>query len=127
LGSFFSQLLCPLLAETVGWWAGFGLAAIGMAFSWSLIQFDGGKLNGYGDPPVRAGPNRAIPIYIGALCVVPIFYFLYVNLMNAEPQVPGSGIIGYIASLSLMGKMLFGTFIIAVPAIMIWSAKAGDR
>lgn len=127
LGSFFSQLLCPLLAETVGWWAGFGLAAIGMAFSWSLIQFDGGKLKGYGDPPVRDGPNRAIPIYIGALCVVPIFYFLYVNLMNAEPQVPGSGIVGYIASLSLMGKMLFGTFIIAVPAILIWSAKVGDK
>jgi POT family proton-dependent oligopeptide transporter len=127
LGSFFSQLLCPWLAEAVGWWAGFGLAAIGMAFSWTLIQFDGGKLSGYGDPPVRAGPNRAIPIYIGALCVIPIFYFLYVNLMNAEPQVPGSGIIGYIASLSLMGKMLFGTFIIAVPGIMIWSAKAGDK
>ncbi|WP_442679718.1 peptide MFS transporter [Sphingomonas sp. ASY06-1R] len=127
LGSFFSQLLCPLLADTVGWWAGFGLAAIGMAFSWSLIQFDGGKLKGYGDPPVRDGPNRAIPIYIGALCVVPIFYFLYVNLMNAEPQVPGSGIIGYIASLSLMGKMLFGTFIIAVPAIMVWSARVGDK
>ncbi|WP_420137694.1 peptide MFS transporter [Sphingomonas sp.] len=127
LGSFFSQLLCPLLADTVGWWAGFGLAAIGMAFSWSLIQFDGGKLKGYGDPPVRDGPNRAIPIYIGALCVVPIFYFLYVNLMNAEPQVPGSGIIGYIASLSLMGKMLFGTFIIAVPAILIWSARVGDK
>ncbi|HEY6916036.1 MAG TPA: MFS transporter, partial [Allosphingosinicella sp.] len=32
LGSLLSQLLCPLLADTVGWWAGFGLAALGMLF-----------------------------------------------------------------------------------------------
>jgi POT family proton-dependent oligopeptide transporter len=127
LGSFFSQLLCPWLAEAVGWWAGFGLAAIGMLFSWSLIQFDGGKLAGYGEPPNKGGPDRSLLIYAGALCVIPFFYFLYTNLMAQEPPVPGSGIIGYIASLSLMGKMLFGGFIIAVPAILIWSAKAGDR
>ena len=127
LGSFFSQLLCPWLAEAVGWWAGFGLAAIGMLFSWSLIQFDGGKLNGYGDPPKRSGPDRAILIYIGACCVVPLFYFLYTNLMTAAPAAPGSGIVGYILSLPLMGKLLFGTFILAVPGILIWSAMVGDR
>ncbi|HWI86110.1 MAG TPA: peptide MFS transporter [Sphingomonas sp.] len=127
LGSFFSQLLCPWLAEAVGWWAGFGLAAIGMAFSWTLIQFDGGKLDGFGDPPVRTGPDRALFIYAGALCVVPVFYFLYTNLMQTPPQVPGSGITGYFKSLSLMGKLLFGTFILAVPGILIWSAKAGGR
>jgi POT family proton-dependent oligopeptide transporter len=127
LGSFFSQLLCPWLADAVGWWAGFGLAAIGMLFSWSLIQFDGGKLDGYGDPPRGATQRQAIPIYIGACCVVPLFYFLYTNLMKAPPPVPGSGIVGYILSLPLMGKLLFGTFIVAVPGIMIWSAAAGDR
>lgn len=47
--------------------------------------------------------------------------------MNATPPVPGSGIMGYIASLSLMGKLLFGTFLIGVPAILIWSAMKGDR
>jgi len=47
--------------------------------------------------------------------------------MNAEPPVPGSGIVGYIASLSLMGKLLFGTFLIAVPGILIWSFINGER
>jgi POT family proton-dependent oligopeptide transporter len=47
--------------------------------------------------------------------------------MNAEPPVPGSGIIGYIVSLSLMGKLLFGTFLIAVPGILIWSFVNGER
>jgi POT family proton-dependent oligopeptide transporter len=127
LGSLFSQLLCPFLAVAVGWWAGFGLAAIGMLFSWVLIQFDGGKLNGYGEPPVRTGPDRALGIYALALLGIPIFYLLFVNLMNAEPPVPGSGIVGYIVSLSLMGKLLFGTFLIAVPGILIWSFINGER
>ena len=127
LGSLFSQLLCPFLAVAFGWWAGFGLAAIGMLFSWTLIQFDGGKLDGYGEPPVRTGPDRALGIYALALLGIPIFYLLFVNLMNAEPPVPGSGIIGYIVSLSLMGKLLFGTFLIAVPGILIWSFVNGER
>ncbi len=127
LGSLFSQLLCPFLAVAVGWWAGFGLAAVGMLASWTLIQFDGGKLNGYGEPPVRTGPDRALGIYALALLGIPIFYLLFVNLMNAEPPVPGSGIVGYIVSLSLMGKLLFGTFIVAVPGILIWSFINGER
>lgn len=130
LGSFLSQLLCPFLADAIGWWAGFGLAAAGMVFSWALIQFDGGKLSGYGEPPLavrQGGKDRALGIYALALLGVPIFYLLFINLMNATPPAPGSGIMGYIASLSLMGKLLFGTFLIGVPAILIWSAVKGDR
>lgn len=128
LGSLFSQLLCPLLATMVGWWAGFGLAAIGMLASWALIQFDGGRLNGYGEPPLRPGqPDRAPGIYAAALIGVPIFYLLFTNLMNAPEAVAGSGIVGYVIALPLMGKLLFGTFLIAVPAILAWSWKNGSR
>jgi proton-dependent oligopeptide transporter, POT family len=58
---------------------------------------------------------------------VPVLYFLFTNLMNAVPPVPGSGFIGYLASLSLMGKLLFGTFLISIPGILIWSFVVGDR
>ena len=72
LGSLGSQLLCPFLAVAVGWWAGFGLAAIGMLFSWTLIQFDGGKLNGYGEPPAdAAGADRALGIFALATLGIP--------------------------------------------------------
>ncbi len=127
LGSLGSQILCPFLAESVGWWAGFGLAAIGMLFSFALIQFNGGRLDGYGEPPAGVPANRAIGIFALATLGVPLFYLLFVNLMNAAPQAPGSGIVGYIASLSLMGKLLFGTFLIGVPAILIWSFLNGNR
>ncbi|WP_260597496.1 peptide MFS transporter [Sphingomonas endolithica] len=128
LGSLGSQILCPFLADAVGWWAGFGLAAIGMMFSFALIQFDGGKLAGYGESPIKAGQkDPALGIFALALLGVPAFYLLFVNLMNMAPQVPGSGIVGYIASLSLMGKLLFGTFLIAVPGILIWSFLKGSR
>jgi len=127
LGSIGSQLLCPILADAFGWWAGFGLAAAGMLFSWTLIQFDGGRLSGYGEVPERAGPDRALLIYILAIAAIPVFYFLFVNLMNSPKPVPGAGIVGYVLTLPLMGKMLFFTFLVAVPGILIWSWIKGSR
>ncbi|MBB5714943.1 peptide MFS transporter [Sphingomonas aerophila] len=127
IGSLGSQILCPFLAEAVGWWAGFGLAAFGMLLSFALIQFNGGRLNGIGEAPANQPASRAIGIFALATLGVPAFYLLFTNLMNAVPPVPGSGIIGYIASLSLMGKLLFGTFLIGVPAILIWSYLKGSR
>src|SRR5690348_16035235 len=126
LGSILGQLFCPLLADWLGWWAGLGLAGVGMLISYALIQFDGGRLAGYGERPDKA-PNRDIIIYIGALVAVPVFVFLFSNLMNSAEAAPGSGFLGYLASLPLMGKLLFGTFVISVPAILIWSYAKGTR
>ena len=127
LGSIGGQLFCPILADMFGWWAGFLLVAAGMAFSWTLIQFDGGRLAGYGEVPDRTGPDRAMLIYILAIVAIPVFYLLFVNLMNAPEPVAGSGVVGYVLALPLMGKLLFGTFLIGVPAILIWSYTQGDR
>jgi POT family proton-dependent oligopeptide transporter len=126
LGSILGQLFCPLLADWLGWWAGLSLAGVGMLVSYCLIQFDGGRLAGFGERP-RDAPNRDIAIYIGALIAVPVVIFLFYNLMNSQPAEPGSGFLGYLLSLSLMGKLLFGTFIISVPAILIWSYTKGTR
>ena len=127
LGSFFSQLACPWLADNIGWWAGFGLAAAGMMLAAALFQFDGGRLDGYGERPEDADPAKDWWIYAGALLAVPALYFLFTNLMNSPEPEPGSGILGYILSLPLMGKVLFGTFLIGVPGILIWSFLKGSR
>jgi len=126
LGSIGGQLLCPFLADWFGWWAGLSLAGVGMLISYALIQFDGGRLDGYGERPANA-KNRDIAIYIGALIAVPVFVFLFSNLMNATEAEAGSGFIGYLASLPLMGKLLFGTFIVAVPGILAWSYAKGTK
>lgn len=133
LGSLFSQILCPLLAVGMGswgglgWWAGFALAAAGMAVSWVLFQFDGGKLDGYGDRPAGADSSKDAWIYIGSLLMVPVAYLLFSNLMSYVTPEEGSGFFGYIATLPIMGKIMFGTFLIAVPGILIWSFFNGDR
>jgi POT family proton-dependent oligopeptide transporter len=127
LGSLISQFFCPVLAEYVGWWAGFGLAATGMLCSWALFQFDGGRLAGYGERPAGVDGSRDLMIYAGALVAIPVVLFLFWNLMNSAPSEPGSGIVGYLIALPVMGKILFGTFILAVPAILIWSWREGSR
>ncbi|MFZ4382401.1 MAG: peptide MFS transporter, partial [Sandarakinorhabdus sp.] len=102
------------------------LAALGMAFSWYLIQFAGPKLEGYGEPPVGA-PNRDIPIYLGAIAFVPLVWFLFTNLMAAPPPVAGEGFLGYLAGLPILGQVLFGTFLACVVGIPIWSIMVGTR
>jgi POT family proton-dependent oligopeptide transporter len=127
LGSILGQFFCPILADTLGWWAGFSLAGLGMITSYLLIQFDGGRLAGYGETPQREGGDKAWIIYGLAILAIPVFVFLFTNLMNSPEPQPGSGIIGYILSLSLMGKLLFGTFLLGVPGILIWSYAKGSR
>src|SRR3569833_3853222 len=95
LGSIGGQLFCPLLADWFGWWAGLSLAGFGMLISYALIQFDGGRLSGYGERPEKA-PNRDIAIYLGALVAVPVFVFLFNILMNSAEAEAGSGNIGYL-------------------------------
>ena len=128
LGSLFSQILCPFLAVALGWWAGFGLAAIGMMLSWALIQFSGKQLQGYGEPPEGQVKDRSLYIYVGAILAVPVAWFLFRNLMAARPPaVPGSGFTGYLLALPLMGKVLFTTFLIAVIGIPLWALKVGNK
>ncbi|MFW2828840.1 peptide MFS transporter [Sphingomonas sp. ID0503] len=130
LGSFLSQFFCPILAEQVGWWAGFLLAALGMLFSWSLMQFDGGRLAGYGEKPADA-PDRRVIIWILAILAVPVAWVLYYNMMQNADAVAaaakGGGIVGYITTLPILGQVMFGTFFLSVIAIPIWSWRAGDR
>jgi len=126
-GSILGQFLCAIFADSFGWPLGLGLAGVAMVISFLMISYHGGRLDAYGNAPARDGPDRAILIYVLALLAVPVVYFLFVNLMQSEKPVEGSGFIGYLVSLPLMGKLLFGTFIVSVPGILIWSFVKGSR
>jgi POT family proton-dependent oligopeptide transporter len=84
LGAFWATILCGLLGETIGWWAGFGLAGVGMLAG--LIVFMRGKarLEGHGEPPNPAyiaarvfGPvTREHIIYLGGILGVGVVWLL---------------------------------------------------
>jgi len=126
-GSILGQFLCAFFADSFGWPLGLGLAGVAMVISFFMISYHGGRLDPYGNPPARTGPDRAMLIYALAILAVPVIYFLFVNLMQAEKPPEGSGFIGYLASLPLTGKLLFGTFILSVPGILIWSFIKGSK
>ena len=88
LGAFWASVLCGLLGQTVGWWAGFGLAGVGMALGWVVFVFGKPLLQGKGEPPNLellkapiAGPiNREWLIYILAILgVAPIWLLVQSN------------------------------------------------
>ncbi len=64
LGAFWASVLCGLLGQTVGWWAGFGLAGVGMALGWVVFMLNKSALEGHGEPPdpARLAAKVAGPI-----------------------------------------------------------------
>lgn len=54
LGAFWAAIACGWLGQTIGWWAGFGAAGVGMLAG--LVVFVAGKpwLDGKGEPPEPA-------------------------------------------------------------------------
>ena len=88
LGAFWASVLCAWLGLEFGWWAGFGLAGVGMAAG--LVVFILGKplLEGKGEPPDPellkarvAGPlSRESLIYLGGLLgVIPVWFLVQRN------------------------------------------------
>ena len=60
LGAFWSAIICGALGQTVGWWAGFGLAGIGMTLGLLVFVFGQPLLMGRGEPPSPAVLKRPI-------------------------------------------------------------------
>ncbi|MFO0413205.1 MAG: peptide MFS transporter [bacterium] len=84
LGAFWAAVLCGVLGQTVGWWAGFGLAGVGMALGWVVFVLGKPLLEGHGEPPNPEllkrplfGPlNREWLIYILGVLGVAVVWFM---------------------------------------------------
>jgi len=84
MGAFWASILSGLLGQTVGWWAGFGLAGVGMLVG--FIVFVRGKetLEGHGEPPNPErlarpilGPlNQEHLVYLGGILGVGFIWFI---------------------------------------------------
>ena len=51
LGAFWASILCGSIGTTVGWWAGFGLAGLGMLAGFVVFMLGKPLLQGKGEPP----------------------------------------------------------------------------
>jgi POT family proton-dependent oligopeptide transporter len=127
LGSIFSQFLAPILAAAYGFKWGFALAGGGMLIAWFLFQFFGPTiLKDYGNRPAEA-KNRDIVIFIASLVAVPVVWFLLNNAMEAAAAARagahggGDGIVAYLLSLPLLGKVMFGVFVAVMIGLPVWS------
>ncbi|HEX4738613.1 MAG TPA: peptide MFS transporter [Allosphingosinicella sp.] len=127
IGSVGGQFFCPLFVNWFGWWAGFLVVSIGMLIGYSLVQFAGRRLEGYGDPPAREGPDRAMLIYVLSLVAVPVFWLIFENILNAPVAAAGHGLVEYVKATPFLGKVLFVAFLAAVIGVPIWAYRAGDK
>jgi POT family proton-dependent oligopeptide transporter len=120
LGAFWASVLCGLLGESVGWWAGFGLAGIGMLAG--LIVFVRGKatLEGRGEPPDPArlaqklvGPlTREHLIYLGGLVGLVFMWALVqrneaVGLLLVFGSIISLGYVGWYIATQISGRARF--------------------
>ena len=132
LGSIFSQLLAPLFARWFGWWAGFGLVAAGMLIAFSLFQFDGGRLAGYGEPPAGTTPKKRMITYLCLVAAVPIAWLLLQNTIvmahaAGDAAAAGGGFVGYFLALPVLGKALFSLWVLSAVGIPIWASRVGTK
>lgn len=107
LGAFWASVICGLLGQTVGWWAGFGLAGVGMAAG--LVVFILGKplLEGRGEPPDPArlrkrvlGPvNLEWSLYLVGLAGVAVVWFL----VQRYAVMGWLQVVGWIGALGYLG------------------------
>ncbi len=106
LGSFWASILCGLLGVTVGWWAGFGLAGLGMIAGFVVFVLGKPLLQGKAEPPdpdrlrrPLLGPlNQEGLIYILSLAgVVAVFFLVRRTEMVNWTLIAGMlGSLGYI-------------------------------
>jgi POT family proton-dependent oligopeptide transporter len=82
LGSVLAAMACGWLGQTIGWWAGFGAAGVGMALGWVVFVLGKPLLEGKGEPPdpvalsqPRFGPiSTEWLIYLGAFAGVAVVW-----------------------------------------------------
>lgn len=106
LGAFWATVLCGLLGETVGWWAGFGLAGLGMLAGLIVFVLGKASLEGNGEPPEPArlaqpvlGPlTREHLIYLGGLIGVGFTWVLvqHNEAVGMMLSIASVGVLGYV-------------------------------
>jgi proton-dependent oligopeptide transporter, POT family len=129
LGAFWAAIVCGALGTAVGWWAGFGVAGLGMLAGY--IAFVRGKdnLEGKGEPPnpealkksVLGPVNLEWAIYIGAVLALPLLWWLVQNnqAVGTALAIGSAAVLVYIiVNMFQSSKEEAGRLILALTLIM---------
>ncbi|MEQ9317195.1 MAG: peptide MFS transporter, partial [Henriciella sp.] len=137
LGSFLAGILCAIAAATLGWWAGFGLAAVGMLAGLFVFVIGQDWLEGRAEPPagvdlktpVFAGLNREWLVYLAGLAFVAVSFGLLqiAGLMSLAMHgvfaVVTTGIVFYMLTRlePVARDKMIGLLILIVSSVLFWA------
>jgi POT family proton-dependent oligopeptide transporter len=106
LGSFLASITCGWLGQTIGWWAGFGAAGVGMALGWLVFVLGKPLLEGKGEPvdpvalakPIIGPLNTEWLIYIAGLAGVGLIFVVVQSfaIVSAMLGVGAVAVLGYL-------------------------------
>src|SRR5215472_1708408 len=114
VGAVWASAVCGALGQTVGWYAGFGLAGLGMLAGYLVFVLNKPRLEGHGEPPDPvqlakpvAGPvSREGLIYAAALAGIGIVWLI-------------------VRRYELMGWMLAATWALALGYLVFEMTRLG--
>ena len=136
LGAFWAAIICGALGTAVGWWAGFGVAGLGMLAGY--IAFVRGKdsLEGKGEPPnpealkksVLGPINLEMAIYIGAIVAIPLIWILVQNnaAVGTALAIGSAAVLAYIiynmfqSSREEAGRLILALILI-LASVVFWT------
>ncbi len=137
LGSFLAGTFCALAAATLGWWAGFGLAAVGMLAGLVVFVLGQGWLQGTAEPPegvdlktpVFAGLNREWLVYLCGFAFVAAAFVLLQNAsLTSAAMYPLFGLVtlGILAYMFVgleadTRNAMLGLLILTVSSVLFWT------
>ena len=112
LGAFWASILCGYLGQTVGWWAGFGLAGVGMLLGFIVFVLGKPLLQGHGEPP---HPEKLREPVFGKLSREHVIYILGVLGVGAVWfLVQRNDLVGQALTISTFISLAAIVYIIAV-------------
>ena len=137
LGAFAAGIACAWAAASVGWWAGFGLAAVGMLAGLVFFILGQGWLEGRADPPasvdlktpVFAGLNREWLVYLSGLAFVGVCFVLlqFASFTTASMYpvfaIATAGVLFYMLTrldAKARGPMI-GLLILSISSVLFWT------
>ncbi|MEO0816509.1 MAG: peptide MFS transporter [Pseudomonadota bacterium] len=137
LGSFLAGSFCALAAAYLGWWAGFGLAAVGMLAGLIVFVLGQGWLEGTAEPPadvdlktpVFAGLNREWLVYLsGVAFAVVAFFLLQFASFTSAAMYPVFGLVTLGIIIYMFTKLeedsrnaMIGLLILSVSSVLFWT------